>query len=379
MKPGTPGFVGERLREAREARSISAIALAEQLGISRAALSQYETNQASTRPDVMRRIAEVLNVPPGFFLKPARPDRPRKVFFRSRAAATKMAREKGRKRLHWLADIVIALCDHVRLPQLRFSPFEPPTDPKRLSMEEIEQKTKATRRYWELGDGPISNIVWLLENAGAIVTRGEFHEDKMDSFSRWEPDDPAPLVFLNADRASAVRSRFDAAHELGHLLLHRGVPDEYWGPEISLRESQASKFACAFLLPRAAFGDEVIVPSLDPFLALKPKWLVSIAAMIMRSEDIGLISDDHVSHLWRNLGRRKWRTREPLDDKIEPEIPRLLRRAFEVISDHNPTIVETVLTETQLSEIDVAQLAMLPSGFFELERDPKIIAFPRRY
>ena len=39
MKLGTPGFVGPRLREAREGRGLTAMSLAELLGITRSAIS----------------------------------------------------------------------------------------------------------------------------------------------------------------------------------------------------------------------------------------------------------------------------------------------------------------------------------------------------
>ncbi|WP_419757134.1 ImmA/IrrE family metallo-endopeptidase [Teredinibacter turnerae] len=53
-----------------------------------------------------------------------------------------------------------------------------------------------------------------------------------------------PFVFLNTKK-TAERCRFDAAHELGHLVMHcHGAPQ---GQEA---EKEANAFASAFLMPR---------------------------------------------------------------------------------------------------------------------------------
>ena len=50
MKPNTPGFIGKRLKEGREARELSMQGLAELLGVSRQSISKYESNDQSPRP-----------------------------------------------------------------------------------------------------------------------------------------------------------------------------------------------------------------------------------------------------------------------------------------------------------------------------------------
>ncbi len=41
---------------------------------------------------------------------------------------------------------------------------------------------------------------------------------KIDAFSVWY--DAKPYIFLSSDKGSNVRTRFDMAHELGHLIMH---------------------------------------------------------------------------------------------------------------------------------------------------------------
>ncbi|WP_397351632.1 ImmA/IrrE family metallo-endopeptidase [Paenibacillus larvae] len=55
--------------------------------------------------------------------------------------------------------------------------------------------------------------------AGIIVSlRAPSSSYKIDACSIWEPDE-RPYVLLSNDKTSS-RSRFDIAHELGHLILH---------------------------------------------------------------------------------------------------------------------------------------------------------------
>ena len=69
MRPGTPGFIGQRLREAREARAKTAADLAKLVGVTRAAISQYEGGHQTPSPAVMEKLSKELGVPSQFFLR----------------------------------------------------------------------------------------------------------------------------------------------------------------------------------------------------------------------------------------------------------------------------------------------------------------------
>src|SRR4051812_23724210 len=105
MKTRTPNFVGARLREAREARNITGVALAELLDVSRQAISQYESGSVTPHPEVLQQIAAKLRLPSHFFSTPARTKPRRPKFFRSMSSATKSARVRAERRYEWLEDI----------------------------------------------------------------------------------------------------------------------------------------------------------------------------------------------------------------------------------------------------------------------------------
>ena len=119
------------------------------------------------------------------------------------------------------------------------------------------------------------------------------------------------------------------SHELGHMILHRRVPRQIFSEKAIFKsiERQADRFAGAFILPESTFSCEFLSPpTLDLFRSLKPKWKASIQFMIMRLCDLGIITPERKAQLFVNLTARGWRRKEPMDDSIKPEEPRLLKR-----------------------------------------------------
>jgi Zn-dependent peptidase ImmA (M78 family)/DNA-binding XRE family transcriptional regulator len=358
MKPGTPGFVGARLREAREARWLTATSLADLLGVTRSAVSQYENDVQSPRPDVMKRICDCLNLPLHFFLRPLE-ELPKPIsFYRSMSAATKAARIRAERRREWLRDIVLFLTEYVVLPTLKFPMFDLPNDPKLISDHNIESIAAEARKFWKLSNAPISNVVRLLENNGAIVARDYFELKTLDAFSLWDNLDNTPYVILGADKGSACRSRTDIGHEIGHLLLHHNIKSTTLNKkaEFDLIERQAFKFSGAFHLPAEKFSDDFYSVSLDALRALQYKWKVSLGLMIERVRDLELISEEQRQRLWININRRGWRIKEPLDDEIEVERPLLLKKSFDLLVSEGIQNKETILEKLPYSPSDIEAL-----------------------
>jgi Zn-dependent peptidase ImmA (M78 family)/DNA-binding XRE family transcriptional regulator len=367
MRVGTPGFSGQRLREAREARGLTAISVSELAEVSVQAVYHYESGRMSPSPDVLEKLAVALNLPPVFFLLADRREvDPAPTFYRSMSAATKSARNRARHRLRWLQDIVRYASDFVALPDSNFPDLGLSADPIMLSDAEIEQAAEDARRYWRMGDGPIANMILLLENQGAIVARDQLGADTLDGLSQFiTEDNKRPYMVIGIDKGSPARWRFDAAHELGHMLLHTNIGRETLDrPEMHRKiEEQAHHFARAFLLPLGSFGDDLFGVSLDAFRAIKPRWNVSIATMIFRARDAGLLSEDTERKLRIGMSRHKWRVREPYDETTEAEEPRVLRRSFEMILSKSDQTPGDVTAQTGLPTSDIETLSALPTGY----------------
>lgn len=363
MRPGTPGFIGSRLAEAREARGLSAVALADLVGVTRQSVSAYEKGQQTPGPEVMTKMSKALNLPELFFINAVVPRKESAVFFRSMSRATVTQRTRARWRQKWMFEVTSYLSDFVEFPELKFPVFDVPSEPAALSNAAIEELAARTRRFWNLGDGPIANVLWLLENNGAIAARMDLGADELDGLSAWIGD--RPCILLNSEKP-AVRSRFDAAHELAHLLLHRHLdPARVARPgEFKLIEQQAHRFAGAFLLPAPAFAADASPLGLDRLRVLKTKWKTSIAMMIHRAADLNFVSTDQARRLWMAYARRGWRRGEPYDDQWEAERPRLLERCARLVLAEAGQTPADLVTTVPLSDSDLEEIIGLQPGFF---------------
>lgn len=361
------------MREAREARGITATALAEMVGVTRQAVSQYETGGVSPHPEVMNRISDVLNLPLQHFWREVPAPEAGPVFFRSFSSATKMAQTRAERRKDWLVEIVSFLNESVEFPTPNFPRRISVSDPNDLPDSWIENIATETRRYWGLGDKPISNVVRLLEKNGAIVSRTTLDADTLDAFS--QVIDGRPYIFLSSDKASAARSRFDAAHELGHIVLHSDVDQRHLGNPASHKkmEDQSHRFAASFLLPDTSFSRDFRMPTLESFQILKTKWVLSIGMMIRRAADLGFISHEQEQKLWISYSRRGWRKREPLDDVLPVEEPKMLRFAFELLLDEGVQTGEEIKARLPFATRDIEELAGLPEGFLEREARARVV------
>lgn len=347
------------------------VALSEMIenAVSAQAISQYETGKSSPSPDVFRSLAAAVHLPEPFFLREEVERDDGTVFFRSMSTATKGARLRAARRYEWLREIVAYLGEFVDFPESNFPILNLPEDPLLLSDDEIEESAQHARDHWSLGVGPIANMVLLLENQGCIVARDTLGAETLEGLSRFVAPERRPYMIIGTDKGTPARWRFDAAHELGHLLLHAHVPPSLVAQQKyhKVIEQQAHRFAASFLLPLAPFGDDFFSTSLDTLVALKPKWKVSVAMMITRARHAGFISEETTRRLWINYSRRGWKKSkdEPYDDTMEPEEPRLLRRAFELILENGAQTADDVTTRLALPLFDVEALCGLPNGYLE--------------
>lgn len=356
MRVGTPSFVGSRLKEAREARGLTCQALADSLGVTRSSVSNYENSLQTPSPDALEQLSRALSLPAHFFTRQVPPRNRAAQFFRSFHSATKQSRLAASRKYEWFRDISAFVHQFVKFPDVDLPDFNANVSHTSLSDADVEDAATRLRDHWGLADRPISNVVWLLENKGIVCSRFTFGCPSLDAFSEWRGS--RPHIVLGSDKSCCVRSRFDAAHELAHLSLHRSVFSEQLESysRFSLIERQADIFASSFLLPASSFAND-FVPALDALRDLKRKWYVSIGAMVRRGRQLNLITDVQERNLWRQIGRRKWRTREPLDDVLPPEEPEFIRRSIALLEKRGISSVCDIAFQLGLFAAEVSQLA----------------------
>lgn len=359
----TPGFVGQRLTEARQARGISATDLADLVGVSLASISKYENGHQTPRLEVLHTLASTLKIPRAYFSRPIADDEARAVFWRGKLSAPPGARERAAVRLKWAKEVVDYLASFFDLPELNV-PEIPVTDVEMVDMDFLEEAASAIRAHWGIRPGPMPDVIEKLETNGILVTRIHVGAEKLDAFSQWSDKFGLPFVVLGRDKASAVRQRYDALHELAHICLHKNVPPKRLNDRASYNalEKQADRLASCLLLPAKEFAEELYAPSLDAFLALKERWGASVGAMIMRCNALDIIDDESARRMWINYNRRAWRGREPLDDKLEKERPHLIRRSFELLISEKVQSPSEILTALPFPASDLEEIADLEPG-----------------
>ena len=291
-------FNPDRLRIARKRRRMSSKELAERTGLTAVTITRLEKFRNEPEPETVQALVKALDFPREFFFGPDIDELNKDAAsFRSLTSMTAKEREAALAAgalAYMLSDWVV---ERFNLPLVNLLDLSQERDAARAA--------RSLRQHWALGEQPISNMIRLLEKMGVRVFSLSENTRNVDAFSCWR--DGVPYVFLNTMK-SAEHSRFDAAHELGHLVLHKhGGPQQ--GREA---EQEANNFASSFLMPEADVLARVpYMLSLDQMVAAKKRWGVSVAALAYRLHRLKILSDWQYRTFCIQINTRGFRTKEP--------------------------------------------------------------------
>ena len=213
---------------------------------------------------------------------------------------------------------------------------------------------RVLRQEWALGEKPIPNMIKLLESKGVRVLSLAEDTKQVDAFSFWHSD--TPFVFLN-NLKSAERSRFDAAHELGHLVMHQHskLSDS---KEV---EREADYFASEFLMPEQdVLANRRRNYTADTLIKQKSRWRVSAMALAYRLHYLDILSDWQYRSICIDLSRRGYRASEPKGIKKETSI--VWKKVFEQLW-REKTTREDIAKDLQLPLYEVENLV---SGILQI-------------
>ena len=349
-------FNGNRLKEARQYRGLTVEELSQKINVSKQAVSQYETGKIEDVPfQKILAISGALNFPYRYFAQEDISNiKTGATYFRSLMKTGKKYRLAQEIKMEHIATIYSFLNEYITFPQLNLPGW----------IGEISSPTEAAkelRNYWGLGDKPIDSIMRTVEQNGIIVTTFATDTDDIDAFSQYIDinDSDVYIIALSSNKESAARINFDIAHELGHIMLHEWSEDEevLSREEFKAKEKEANEFAAAFLLPETSFAPEVSLDpqKLDYYVQLKRRWKVSIAAMLYRSCDLGIITQGQYQYMMRVMQNKGWRKSEPLDNTLKTASPSLLSDAVDLL------LVNSVFTAKEfVDELGDMGLAMNP-------------------
>ncbi|WKZ82059.1 MAG: XRE family transcriptional regulator [Acidimicrobiia bacterium] len=342
-------FDPRRLELARTAAGILKKDLAAMIQVTPSAVSQFEAGLARPSPITVQRLALALGFPPTFFAhRHAVPEVGSAAHFRSLRSTTQRERRMALAHAVLLWDLVQELAKSVEFPDVGIPQFDVGAG---AGLEVIEEIAAVTRQEWSIAPGPVSNVVRHLEAKGTLVTRLTLDTERVNAFSC--DIGSRPMVVLAADKNNKERSRFDAAHELGHLVMHQDA--EPANPDA---ERQANSFAAAFLMPEGDIRDEL--PSrydLPRFIELKGRWGVSIQALLYRCRTLGRVSDSGFRRSMAAFSSQFGRRTEP-GPVGTAERPTLIRNAVDLYISSGRTL-EQLADASQVPVRVIADIAAL--------------------
>lgn len=313
-------FNGTRLTVARELAGLSMSDLARRVDASRQSIQFLERGARNPSPELVHALAEELGFLDTFFEK-SMDERPieEACSFRRRSTARVWMRRQAVAHAALVHQLTTELQDQYRV---KFPALDIPATEVR-SLWEIDAAAELCRERWAVGTGPIANMTRLVERAGVVVC-DTIDQDEIDAVS-WHG--PRPIMVQSVSKQSPSRSRFDLAHELGHIVLHRASPSV-----TQAEEREADRFASALLLPATSFrrefprAERLHWPAL---FDLKARWGVSIAAIVRRAYDLGLITAAKYRSAYVQIRARGWHRGEP--NEPEPEHPEALPNAVKAV------------------------------------------------
>ncbi len=268
-----------RVTLARKRRRLTGRELARRSGLSHEHLSRIECGKAeNVERHTVEALAAALNFPADFFSGDDVEIPPLdSVSFRSLSAMSAKERDAALSAGGMAFLVSDWVAERFNLPEIDLLDLRFEKEP--------ESAARSLRSYWGLGEKPISNVIKLLESKGVRVFSLAEETRNVDAYSCWRNN--IPYIFLNTYK-SAERSRFDALHELGHLVLHR-----HGKPQGREAEAEADQFASFFLMPYMDLLGNVPrrITALNQLINFKKRWGVSVAALAYRLHKSGVLSD----------------------------------------------------------------------------------------
>lgn len=319
-------MIGNRLKRAREALGLSLRDLdaAIQGQVSAQAIGKYERDEMMPSSPVLLALAKALHVSPEFLLSEREIDLAGVDFRKAPQAGVKEERAVE-------ASVLEQVERYLELEDLLPGADEPWSAPDAAEfaihrIEDAEEAANSLRHLWSLGIDPIPSMAELLEDKGVKVIALDLPENISGSkaFVRRRAQNDIPVIVVN-EHHNGERQRFTLAHELAHLVLR------FSGLSDAEQEKAADRFAGSFLMAKEMvlrlLGGHRTSISLGELVELKKIFRVSIASLVVRCSQLGILSKAAYGRLWaqiRGLGWNGPASSEP--NPLQAEVPQRMER-----------------------------------------------------
>ncbi|MEF9991633.1 MAG: XRE family transcriptional regulator [Romboutsia sp.] len=329
-----------RLKSARLYRGKIIDVLAKETDVQKKDILAFEESKYLPKLENAQKLANALNFPIEYFY---RKDKMKvlveNVHFAVPGSIPRVEEVAFREKLVMTHKIVTFIEENVSIPDLNL--------PTRLDRNlDMEKLSVELRKYWNIGDAPIQNLGKIMEENGIIISTMNSGKKGLAPFTQKQSINSKLryLVCLGDDKGSQPRRNFDLAYELGYII----------GDALKIPTKRFSKdeFACALLLPKESFFEDLENPNdLDSYVNLKKKYNTPIEAMLYRANQIGILGYKPYNNLGRQMQAKGWLNQEPLDDTIKAKNPILLTSAIDLMIKEN--IVQSGNISETLSDIGI--------------------------
>lgn len=319
-------MIGNRLKRARESAGLSLRELEGRINslVSAQAIGKYERNEMMPGSTVLFALAQAVGVPPDFLLSEREIELTGVDFRKAPQAGVKEERS-----------VEALILDRVER-YLELEELMPPTtdmwifptgdafDIERI--EDAEAAAELLREQWKIGIDPIALMAELLEERGVKVIGLNLPENVSGSkaFVQRPGFQDVPVIVVNQSH-NGERQRFTLAHELAHLVLRFTNLSE------SDQEKAADRFAGAFLMAaemmKRLLGEHRTSISLGELAELKTIFKVSVASLVVRCGQLGIVSKAMYGRLFGQIKSRGWNgptSTEP--NLLAAEVPQRMER-----------------------------------------------------
>ena len=307
----------KNLKYYRLSNHLSKKDLADKVGVTAMAITNYEKGERMPSMDILKALSEALNVRVSDFLA-VRNDNIEFMHgeFRKNSnlsvAQQEYVRESVEEYFNRFMTAVEVLGGDV-LPQA------PACHSIALSADPEENGSALRRHLGFAEDGPIEDLVGKLENKGILVYEIDIDENRFSGMNGLV--NGRPYIVLNS-MMNPERNRSTAIHELAHLMF-------VWPEDLDEKKTEklATAISGAFLFPKSDVQRELGIRRsgiTGDMIPVAKEYGVSMYLLVKRAELCQVISPAVEKDFYIHASKAGWKSDEP--SRIEKESPTLFNQ-----------------------------------------------------
>lgn len=321
--------------------------------VSKPNISKYEAGKMMPSSRAHIALAQALGMDFDYFFRPVTLQITRRADYRKKAKLSKHDEDAINEEVKDKAERYLEIEDTLGV-SMSFS--YDLSDIEVSSHSDVKRVVARIRKDWNLGLGPLSNIIDLLEAHGVRVIEIEA-PDAFDGMCIFVGENK-PVIVLNK-HYTVERKRFTGLHEFGHSVMR--MSDSLSEKE---RESLCNYFAGEMLLSsevlHQVFGTHINKVFLNEIGRLQTQFGISIDAIFHRLKDEHILSDSLHTKFYikqnMNAKLKTWaKTSTYLGEETSYRFSRMVYRALaeNLISEEK---ANEILGTNEISYIDNKQI-----------------------